>query len=90
MSLIAVMNQLYEIGFWGFLHVIDEHKTHDLPKTRVIPPTLQDGKRYVFDFHYLNRYENIATSLSQKDLVCTHPIFFDYCDQTPHPTLLLA
>ena len=50
MSLMAVINQLYETGFGGFLRVIDEHKTHDLPRTRVIPPTLHNGKRYVFDF----------------------------------------
>ena len=84
------MNQLYEIGFWGFMQALDEHKVHDLPKTRVIPPTLHDGKRYVFDFYYQNRYENIGASLAPDVLVCTHPIFFDYCDQKPHPSLLVA
>lgn len=89
-SVTEKMNQLYEIGFWGFLQVIDDHKANDLPKTRVIPPMLYNEKRYVFDFHYLNRLENIATALDNTTLVCTHPIFFDYCDQKPHPTLLVA
>lgn len=90
MPVLEKLNQLYEIGFWGFLQVIDSHKANDFPKTRILPATLHKGQRYVFDFHYLNRFENISGSLDSDALVCIHPVFFDYCDQRPHPHLLVA
>lgn len=84
------VNQLFEIGFFGELKHVDDHTDLDPSLSISFSPIKHNNKRYHFNFYYIEPTENIASSLTMDTLIAIHPIFFDFCDQKPHPEILVA
>ncbi len=84
------VNQLFEIGFFGVMRYVTHHSEIDPSLSISYSPTRHQGKRYYFNYYYIEPVDNISSSLEAETLIAVHPIFFDFCDQHPHKEILVA
>ena len=84
------IDTLYKMSFFG---VMDECGEHDdkIERAHTYKPPRKIGvKPYRFLFQYVDPIDEITNELEEDDLIAIHPIFFDYCKLTPHPSFVVG
>ncbi len=84
------VDQLYSMGFFGWIKFLDEFQVEPKRRYEYIPPTKFEDKSYVCQFYYKKHLSNISSHLDGENLICIHPMFYDYCNQVPHESILVG
>jgi hypothetical protein len=84
------IDQLYSMGFFGVIRYINEHDIDLKRRHEYISPKRHGKKTYVCQFYYKKHVSSITNRLHEDDLVCIHPMFFDFCSQSAHPDFLVG
>ena len=84
------IDQLYNIGFFGNLKLLKGHEATEVAETGYVPKTKYRNQTYHCKFYYHYPDESISGALQGEDIVCVHPMFFDYCEQDPHSTAIVG
>lgn len=80
------IDALYSIGFFGVVNFINQGQAHG---DAYCPPTRESRRHYV-EFFYQNPHTSISSSLEDDSPVAFHPIFLDYANLRPHPSLIVG
>lgn len=80
------INALYAMGFFGIVHFI---QLGEVVGDMYCPPTKESNRHYV-DFFFKNPHPTISSTLKDESVIAFHPIFVDYANLKPHPTLIVG
>lgn len=84
------IDQLYNIGFFGTLKSLQKHEVKETSELSYMPPSTHKGQKYICKFYYHHPDECISNALQGGDIVVIHPMFYDFCEQAPHPSLIVG
>ncbi len=84
------IDSLYNIGFFGIVRMIDSSYDQIDRIYRYRPPRKNNIVPYQCDFYYVKPIQEISSSLDEDSKVAIHPVFFDHCDLSPHPDMIIG
>jgi hypothetical protein len=80
------VDTLYAMGMFGVVNFIE-------PGSEVgdvyCPPT-KESRRHFVDFFFKNPHPSISGTLKDDSIIAFHPVFADYCNLRPHPSLIVG
>ena len=80
------VDTLYAIGLFGIVRFVE---SGDPMQEQYYPPTRESRRHYV-DFFFRKPYTKVSTRLEDDSLVALHPLFVNFANLRPHPTLIIG
>jgi hypothetical protein len=80
------IDALYVMGLLGVLRFVEDG---DMRRNRYYPPCKESRQHYV-DFYYSAPDTKISARLADDTPVALHPIFVDFANLRPHPSLIIG
>ena len=80
------VDTLYSMGFFGIVNFV-EHGDELI--NRYCPPS-RESKRHYVNFFFKSPHPSISGTLNDDSLIAIHPIFVNYSNLRPHPTLIIG
>lgn len=84
------IQKLYHIGFIGLVKFVQDHEFERDKHVFYFPPLRIKGSKYKCEFYYQDAAPEVFRDLNNEDLVCIHPMFFDYCRLESHPEYMVG
>ncbi len=84
------IQKLYHIGFVGLVEEVPDHEFARDRHMFYFPPLRVSPKKYRCEFYYEDAAPEVFRDLNNDDLVCIHPMFFDYCRLNSHPIYMVG
>lgn len=80
------VDTLYAMGFFGVINFIESSAVLG----NIYCPPTRERKRHHVNFFFKNPHPTISSTLKDDDLIGIHPVFVDYANLRPHPTLIVG
>ena len=80
------IDRLYATGMFGFIGYLG---TDDRSWDGYLPPTRNSSRHFV-QFFYKEPYPHISSVLDDNAEIALHPMFVDFANLRPHPSLIIG